>query len=77
MKHQDDILFSRKLDRNDCSDVSKTWNIPVNTKYFVKDKKVMANIWHNADYVSFNPIPGWGGGVGKTAPPPSQTFLIF
>ena len=53
MKHQDDILFSRKLDRNDCSDVSKTWNIPVNTKYFVKDTKVMANIWRNADDVSF------------------------
>ena len=53
MKHQDDILFSRKLDRNDCSDVSKTWNIPVNTKYFVKDMNVMANIWRNADDISF------------------------
>ncbi|XP_057296175.1 uncharacterized protein LOC130625120 [Hydractinia symbiolongicarpus] len=46
MKHQDDVLFTRKLSPNDC--LNDKWNLPLN-KSLIVDMTRMKNIWRNVD----------------------------
>lgn len=47
MKGPDDVLFSRKLNRSDCS--ATVWNIPVVKSYYVDTLQKMKEVWRQVE----------------------------